>query len=186
MRSIPQVCPDDRVARARQGVLSAAEWHGFATHLATCADCRITWRLMVDFERSAAPAPGDERILGRAAKLALAGARGRRVHAFRIGVAAAVTLLVAGVASGAILLRTHQLGVSTDRTVPARSAGSKARAMATPSADQPVALEESAALPTTEPGPALPAPSGFAQPPPSPLASPSRPSKTPPLSSRVR
>jgi TolA-binding protein len=157
MMSIPQACSDDRVARARQGALSAGEWQEFATHLATCADCRITWRLMLDFEQSAAPAPGDERTLGRAAKLALARSRGRRVHAFRVGVAAAVILFVAGVASGAMLLRVRHLAVSTDLTDSARSAGSKAHAKAA------VAMEKSAALPTTEPAAIPPAPSDVAQ-----------------------
>ena len=157
MMSIPQACADDRVARARQGALSAGEWQEFATHLATCADCRITWRLMLDFEQSAAPTPGDECILGRAAKLALAGSRGRRVHSFRVGVAAAVTLFVAGVASGALLLRVRHLAVSTVLTDSARSAGTKARARAA------VVTEKSAALPTTEPAAIPPAPSGVAR-----------------------
>ena len=144
MRAIPPSCSDDRAARARQGVLATAEWQEFAAHLATCADCRITWRLMVDFEQSAAPEPGDERILERAAKLALAGDLGRRVHGFRVGVAAAVTLVVAGAASGAMLLRNRHLATSPELTKPARSAGTRAsRAAASPAA-QPVEADEHA------------------------------------------
>jgi TolA-binding protein len=177
MRSIPQACSDDRAARARQGALSAAEWQEFASHLATCADCRITWRLMVDFEQSAAPAPGDERLLGCAAKLALAGSRSRRVHVFRVGVAAAVILLVAGVASGAILLRARHVAVSADLTDSARTAGMKARRAAASSAAQPVAPEKSAAFLATEPAP--PAPSGVAQPPMAVVSRSAHPSRKP-------
>ena len=163
MRSIPPSCSDGRVARARQGLLSPAEWQEFVAHLATCADCRITWRLMVDFEQSAAPAPGDERILGRAAKLALAGSLGRRAHGFRVGVAAAVTLVVAGAASGAMLLRDRHLATSPELAKPARSAGTRASRAAGSLAAQPVESDEHAAFLTSEPTPALPAPVVVAQ-----------------------
>src|SRR5207247_10036565 len=83
-----------------------------ATHVERCADCRINGQLMADFERSGAPAPGDELVLGRTVKAALARRRERRPRALRLALAAALVLLVAGAARSAVLLRARLLGTS--------------------------------------------------------------------------
>lgn len=158
MKATSQACSDTRGARARRGALSPTEWQEYTTHLATCADCRVTWRVMIDFEQSAAPAPGDERLVERAAKLALAGSRGRRVPAIRVGAAAAIVLLVAGVASGAILLRVRNADVSVARTDPAHPARTRARKAAALPPTHSVAAAEPAALPAPVPAPLPPAP----------------------------
>jgi TolA-binding protein len=166
MTAISQACSDNRAARARRGALSATEWQEYATHLAACADCRVTWSVTIDFEQSAAPAPGDERLLARAAKLALAGSRGRHVHAVRVGAAAAIILLVAGVASGAILLRVRHAGVPVAHSEPPHPARMRARKTAASSAIQSEAAAESGALPAAVPAPAPPAPTAAAEAPP--------------------
>lgn len=157
MTATSQACSDNRATRARQGALSTTEWQEYTTHLAACADCRVTWRVMIDFEQSAAPAPGDERLLERAAKLALAGSRGRRVHAVRVGAAATITLLAAGVASGAILSRVRRADISVAHSDPAHPARVRARRPAASSAIQSVAATEFGALPVPVPAPAPPA-----------------------------
>ncbi len=50
MRSIAPSCSDDRMGLARRGALSSAELLDFATHLSTCADCRIAWRVSAEFK----------------------------------------------------------------------------------------------------------------------------------------
>jgi TolA-binding protein len=108
MRPVTQLsCIDDRVVLARRGALSSSEWSDFATHLATCADCRIAWRLAADFDGSGGAQPGDERIVARAAKVALASTGRARVGVVRVAFAAGVTLVVAGMASGAVLLHAR-------------------------------------------------------------------------------
>jgi len=154
MTAISQACSDNRAARARRGALSATEWQEYATHLAACADCRVTWSVTIDFEQSAAPAPGDERMLERAAKLALAGSRGRHVHAVRVAAAAAIILLVAGVASGAIVLRVRHASVPVAHSDPPNPARMRARKTPASSAIQSVAAAESGALPAAVPAPA--------------------------------
>lgn len=158
MTATSQACADNRATRARQGALSATEWQEYTTHLAACAECRVTWRVMIDFEQSAAPAPGDERLLERAAKLALAGSRGRRVPAVRVGAAAAIVLLVAGVASGAILLRVRHADISVAHTEPTHPARMRARKATASSAIQSMAAAESEALPAPVPSPVPPVP----------------------------
>src|SRR3569832_1305276 len=76
--SFSNACSEDVMARARQGALTANEWEGFTHHLATCAECRVTWQVMIAFQQSAAPMCGDERILKRACQLALIGSRDKR------------------------------------------------------------------------------------------------------------
>jgi TolA-binding protein len=92
----------------------------FATHLAACADCRIAWSLSADFAGSAGPVPGDERIVGRAAKAALAFASPPRVsrRLVHVATAAAAMLVVAGVASAAIALHGKFSGATHDRSPP--------------------------------------------------------------------
>jgi len=115
------------MALDRRGALAASDREALATHLERCAECRITWQLMADFEHSGAPAPGDELVFGRAAKAVLAKRRGRRPRAFRLALAAAVVLLMAGAASGAVLLRGRLLTTSGERDELRRRSGSKPR-----------------------------------------------------------
>jgi TolA-binding protein len=107
MNAIEPACSEDRLALARRGALSASEWRDFATHLSSCADCRIAWRLSADFEGCAGARPGDERIVARAAKTAVAATARGRVPFARVAFAAAAVLLVAGLASGAMILRAR-------------------------------------------------------------------------------
>jgi TolA-binding protein len=162
MTAASPVCSDDRAARARQGTLSAAEWQEYTTHLAACADCRVSWRVMIDFEQSAAPAPGDERLLERAARLALAGPRGRHVPVVRVGAAAAIILLVAGVASGTILLRARRAEISVAQSESAHGAHPRPRRAAVSSAIESVAAADPEALPTEVAAPSPPAPAADA------------------------
>ena len=152
MRSILRACSDDRVARARQGALSAEEWQELAGHLATCPDCRITWRLAVDFEHSAATAPGDERLVERATRLALSSTSGRRIDWFGLGIAAAVTLAAASVASGALMLRGRHAAEPTDGRSTVRSAG---RVPSPGSSGRALVPDPGAALPPVLLGPAV-------------------------------
>jgi len=107
MKSIPVSCSDERAALARRGTLTASEWQDFATHLTTCIDCRMAWRLAADFDQSAPARAGDERMIARAVNLALTPAARKRGTMVRIAIAAAVTLVAAGVASGAMVLRAR-------------------------------------------------------------------------------
>jgi len=100
-------CSDDRVALARRGTLSPAEWRDFATHLSTCADCRIAWRLAVDFDHTAAARSGDELVVARAVKAALASPARRRPGVLRFALAAGL-VLVAGAASATIVLHARR------------------------------------------------------------------------------
>jgi len=164
MTATSQACSHNRATRARQGALSATEWQEYAAHLAACADCRVAWRVMIDFEQSAAPVPGDERLLERAAKRALAGSRGRRVPAVRVGAAAAIILLVAGAASGAILLRVRHAEIPVANSDPAHPARMRARKAAASSAIQSGAAAESGALPAPVLAPVPPAPAAVEAP----------------------
>jgi len=102
-------CSEERMDRARRGMLPAPEMIDFATHLTTCPDCRMAWRIAADFQGSAGPVPGDERIVERAARAALAsGRRPARRWVSAIPAAAAV-VVAAGVASGAMALRARYL-----------------------------------------------------------------------------
>ena len=115
MTAVAHICSDDRVALARRGALSSAEWQELAGHLAVCAECRITWRLTVDFEQSASPVPGDELVVGRAMNGALARRRDGRSRLFRLALAASVLLMAAGAASAAVMLRGHLLRSHSER-----------------------------------------------------------------------
>jgi TolA-binding protein len=115
------------MALDRRGALSSSDREALATHLQRCAECRITWQLMSDFEHSGAPAPGDELVFGRAARAVLAKRPGRRPRAFRLALAAAVVLLMAGAASGAVLLGGRLLTPSGERDELHRRSGSKLR-----------------------------------------------------------
>jgi TolA-binding protein len=175
VKSNPEDCSDDTVARARQGALTPAEWRGFAIHLAACASCRITWRLMTDFEQSAAVRPRDELIIGRAAEAALAGLHHRRSHAIRVAAAAAVVLLIAGAASGAVILRVRHLADIAERSQAARPGSAKSRGPATPLAARPAAEEPAVSAapepsPSSPPAPQSPAPLTRPAPFPSPAA----------------
>ena len=140
MMSIPASCSDDRVALARRGVLSPTEWYAFATHLSECPDCRIAWRLAGDFDRSAPARPGDERIIARAAKRASGLSARPRVNLVRVAVAAAVTIVAAGVASGAILLRARYADLAIRAEENARPRSSKVRVARPGHATTPAAM----------------------------------------------
>lgn len=142
MKSIPVSCCDERVALARRGTLSASEWQDFATHLTVCIDCRIAWRLASDFDRSASARPGDERMIARGVKLALAPVARSQGALVRIAIAASVTLVAAGVASGAMVLHARYAGpagwpAEIGKTAPPRPRGvGVPRAMPATTADQ--------------------------------------------------
>ena len=115
-------CDDDRVNRARRGGLSAHEREDLEGHLGACADCRIAWRLAHDFDGSAGARPGDERMLARAAGVALAGSR-RKFLVTRVAAsAAAVIVLLVGVASAAVLLDIGRDRWTRDRAAAAPAA----------------------------------------------------------------
>src|SRR3569623_936722 len=163
--SFSNACSEDVMARARQGALTANEWEGFTHHLATCAECRVTWQVMIAFQQSAAPMCGDERILKRACQLALIGSRDKRSPTFRARVraAAAALILVAGVASAATLLRVPQPAGSIERAAPIAPPRTRVRKTdASSSATLSTAPAASADLPGPELLPARPPPSSDA------------------------
>jgi len=123
--SVLHPCCDDWMALDRRGALSTSERDAMARHLESCPDCRITRQLMVDFEHSGAPEPGDELIFGRAAKAVLARRPDRRTRAPRFAVAAALVLLVGGAASGAVLVGARLMAPSIGRDDLRRRPGSK-------------------------------------------------------------
>lgn len=137
-------CTDERVVLARRGGLDPQAWQDFATHLTTCVDCRIAWRLNADFDGSAASQPGDERLVASAVKRALAPTARRQRSAVRIAVAASAILLVAGAASAAIVLGARVLAPAHEVEPLPGPATHKAR--------------RTGAGRTTEPTPATPAP----------------------------
>jgi len=102
-------CSEERMDRARRGILPAPEMIDFATHLTLCPDCRMAWRIFADFQGSAGAVPGDELIVERATRAALASGRGRTRRWVSAIPAAAAVLVAAGVASGAIALRARYL-----------------------------------------------------------------------------
>jgi TolA-binding protein len=116
MRSIVPSCCDDRMGLARRGALSSAELLDFATHLATCADCRIAWRVSADFEGSSGAVPGDERLIARAANAALAATPRARIGFTRVAAAAAALLVTASVASATIALRARRSALVSSAT----------------------------------------------------------------------
>ena len=107
MKSLSVSCTDDRVVLARRGVLSPPEWQDFATHLSECADCRIAWRLGIDFEQSAAARPGDERIVAAGVRAALDRSARPHTKLIRFALAASVALAAAGAASAAIVIHVR-------------------------------------------------------------------------------
>jgi hypothetical protein len=109
MKSFPSACRDERVALARRGTLGTAEWQDFATHLTGCADCRIAWRLAVDFDHADEARVGDERLVARAVAAAALPVASAHRRGLRVAVAAAAILLVVGGASAAIAWRAHRL-----------------------------------------------------------------------------
>jgi hypothetical protein len=113
-------------------------------------------QLLIDFEESAAPALGDERVLGRAIASALGEPR-RRFHGHLVGRAAAAVLLVAGVASGAILLGNRDRVQSAPSAEPAPSHRPKALTEVSVSVASPAALPTPPDLPTVA---AVPTPTG--------------------------
>jgi len=146
------------MALDRRGALSTSDRAAMSLHLESCPDCRITRQLMVDFEHSGAPEPGDELIFGRAAKSVLARRSDRRTRAPRFAVAAALVLLVGGAASGAVLIRTRLMAPSIERGDLRRLPGSKAVAaprwtVRSRSSDRPSARDSGAAVASPEPVP---------------------------------
>jgi TolA-binding protein len=121
-------CSEDRVALARRGALSPTEWQDFATHLTVCLDCRVAWRLAIDFEHDGEARPGDERVVARAVKAALASSARPRAHVLRFAVAASLILLVAGAASAAIVLRVRHREAAGPNLLPSHPRPPKPRA----------------------------------------------------------
>jgi TolA-binding protein len=181
MKSMPVSCTDDRVALARRGALSPPEWQDFATHLTECVDCRIAWRLGIDFEESAAPRAGDERLVARGVKAALASSRRPHTRLIRLALAASVALAAAGAASAAIVIHVRQSEPTAAPPAPDKVRPAKSHNAAI---IRPTPLRESPAAPTAEdqvaPPPALPAPTRPMAP-----AAPTAPATRPPLIERA-
>jgi TolA-binding protein len=151
MKSTAQPCSDLRLVLARRGALSASEWQDFATHLSTCADCRIAWRFSADFASSAGAAPGDERIIARAAKAALGATAIPRVRRLRLAFATAAMLVAASVASGAVALRSRYFAKISRQAEPAPASRAEAKAISLSKAKGPAQeLAEPAQPPMTE------------------------------------
>ena len=158
MNPISVSCCEDRVALARRGALSPLEWQDFATHLAVCVDCRVAWRLSMDFEHSAAARPGDERIVARGVKLALASSARPHPNLIRFAFAAAVVLVAASAASAALLLHVRHSGPAESPHTPGKVRPAKSRGARSNGAMSQVPVA-SLATPAVEIPAAHPAPS---------------------------
>jgi len=154
MRSIVPSCCDDRMVLARRGALSSAALLDFATHLATCADCRIAWRVSADFEGSSGAVPGDERLIARAANAALAATPRARIGFTRVAAAAAALLVTASVASATIALRARRSALVSSATESA-SGPRRARAGMATSARPPSSLADVVVSPPADVSPPL-------------------------------
>jgi len=158
------VCRDDRLERARLGGLTAAESSELGVHLAMCPDCRLAWRMWVEFQGTAGARPGDERVVDRAARAAL-GAMRRPPPRWMGAIPAAAALIVAaGVASAAIALHARY-------TAP--SARVPAPAVADPPRRRPRQVPRTSAEAT--PAPPVPAPTAAAAEVPTPSVRPEQP-----------
>ena len=149
MKSTPVCSSDAHVALARRRALSPSEWQDFAAHLATCIDCRASWRLALDFERSGGARPGDERIIARGVRATLAASARPRTSLLRMALAASVVLAVAGAASAAIVLHVRQAASTVPVDVPGQVRPAKPRASHGVS-PKPQAAMESPSSPATE------------------------------------
>jgi TolA-binding protein len=134
---------------ARRGALSSAELLDFATHLSTCADCRIAWRVSADFEGSSGAVPGDERLIARAANAALAATPRAGIGFTRAAAAAAVLLVTASVASATIALRARRSALVSTATESASRPRRAGAGMAT-SARPPSSSADMVAAPPTD------------------------------------
>ena len=179
MNSTSMSCGEDRVALARRGALSPEEWQDFATHLAECVDCRVAWRLGMDFEHGAPARPGDERIVSRGVKAALASSARRRPNLIRLALAASVVLVAASAASAALLLHVRHSGQAESQPTPSKIRPAKSRAARNAAAAPQVQTvpAESPAGPAVELPAALPAPSQ--------ASAPAAPATTAPASPKV-
>ena len=164
MKPLTRLCSEERLLRARRGQLSSCEWHDLADHLAACADCRMDWRLVRDFDQSAAVRQGDEKLLASAMKVALATPKQRLRRLSRFAVAAAVLLTAGASASGAMLWHLHS-AAPTVEPAPGKSgdgrpgaARSVVHAVVPPNDRETAQEPETAApeLPPTPPARALP------------------------------
>jgi TolA-binding protein len=159
MRSIVPSCSDDRMGLARRGALSSAELLDFATHLSTCAECRIAWRVSADFEGSSGAVPGDERLIARAANAALAATPRAGIGFTRVAAAAVALLVTASVASATIALRARR-SASVGRATESVSNLHRAGAGAATSLRPPPTAAETVAPPSTDLSPPAPPATG--------------------------
>ncbi|HZL17893.1 MAG TPA: tetratricopeptide repeat protein [Polyangia bacterium] len=105
-------CQSELVIRSRRGRLSQAEGLSLQAHLASCATCRLSRRVLSDFGEMSAVDPRDDVRIERLASLARGWTKGRprprhrrTVRRFRLLAFAAGVALLAGSASAAIWLR---------------------------------------------------------------------------------
>jgi hypothetical protein len=106
-------CHSELVIRARRGRLSQTEGRSLQAHLASCATCRLSRRVLSDFGEMSAVDHRDDVRIERLASLARGWTKGRvrprhavaRRFRFRFLAFAAGVALLAGSASAAIWLR---------------------------------------------------------------------------------
>ncbi|WP_437328231.1 tetratricopeptide repeat protein [Sorangium sp. So ce381] len=67
-------CRSELLTRVRRGVATEPDRLALDAHLGTCASCRISWVLALDFDAAGAAEPGDAELLARIANAAIGGA----------------------------------------------------------------------------------------------------------------
>ncbi|WP_437744970.1 tetratricopeptide repeat protein [Sorangium sp. So ce1504] len=67
-------CRSELLTRVRRGVATEPDRLALDAHLGTCASCRMSWVLALDFDAAGAAEPGDAELLARIANAAIGGA----------------------------------------------------------------------------------------------------------------
>jgi hypothetical protein len=163
MMAVDRDCHGDLVIRSRRGRLSQAEGLALQAHLAGCATCRLSRRVLSDFGEMSAVDPRDDVRIERLAVLARGWTKGRvrprhrrDARRFRFLAFAAGIALLAGSASAAIWLRHKPapLAAAEREVLPATHPAPAHRPIAT----RPATLERQAVPPVAPVMPMSPAP----------------------------
>jgi tetratricopeptide (TPR) repeat protein len=154
--------PEDLMERARRGTLDRAAAKRLEAHLKACRICRVESAAMADFEREAAPQPGDDALLDRLVGAALdsegaceptrAPAPRARRRAMALHAAAAVALMTLAAAAAVSvdrLARAPALRLEASLGWIAGWWQAPARAVPEPSAASPSSSSPEAAPPAS-------------------------------------
>jgi hypothetical protein len=155
-------CHSELVIRARRGRLSQAEGLSLQAHLASCATCRLSRRVLSDFGEMSAVDHRDDVRIERLASLARGWTKGRvrprhhpvaRRFRFRFLAFAAGVALLAGSASAAIWLRHKPAATAAVSSEPSPVAHSTSASRAIAVRTSPVPAETGSPTPPDAPAP---------------------------------